>query len=75
MQAQRGSKIGMGIHNLLDLYLEFLDRNVSALVVHCNKSLLGMRVFKRVIVPSTKEDEMSLLFHSQVSSPWTGFQA
>lgn len=68
MQLERGSKISMGISNLLSQYLEFLDRNISVLLVYCNKSiplLLGLWVLKHKI-QSTKEEKRSLLLHMQV---------
>lgn len=58
VQLQSGSRISVDICNLLNLNLEFLDRNVSVLQVYCNESvllLLGLRVVKRVVVQSTKE--------------------
>lgn len=61
----------MDIYNLLNLYLEFLDRNVPALLVYCNKPillLLGLRELKHVIVQSAKEEEMFPLLHRQVCS-------
>lgn len=70
MQLQGGSKVSTDTQKLLTLYLEFLDRNVSALLVYCNKSvllLLGLRVLKHAIARSTKEEEMSPLLHRQIS--------
>lgn len=61
----------MDIYNLLNLYLELLDRNVPALLVYCNKlilPLLGLRELKHVIVQSAKEEEMFPLLRRQVCS-------
>lgn len=44
------------------MYLEFVNRNISASLGYCNKSilLLGFRVLKHVIVWSTEEERTSL---------------
>lgn len=73
MQHQRGNKIIMDLLNLLNMYLEFLNRIISASLGYCNKSvlLLGFRVLKCVIVGSTEEERTSPPLHREGSNPWS----